>query len=169
MSYDGFFVQATGNAPPLPTRKTRRSTLSVASSRIRWCPSVTLIDQFRLRQEVFQLVELINKRCRNAIRQQLVGRPHMVGQTSCHGRCAWLPASRRSCPAGWFGHRPFLPQAVMGQHHMRVRHRQPQLCFQPWELCAKRIGLARQSTIVLAKRQMLSFDNAGSDCRARWS
>jgi hypothetical protein len=34
MSYDGFFVQATGNAPPLPTRKTRRSTLSVASSRI---------------------------------------------------------------------------------------------------------------------------------------
>jgi hypothetical protein len=31
------------------------------------------------------------------------------------------------------------------------------------------MGLARQSTIVLTKRQMLSFDNAGMDCRACWS
>jgi hypothetical protein len=117
---------------------------------------------------VFQLVELINKRCRNAIRQHLVGRPHLLGQASCHGRRAWLPAARRSCPAGWFDHRQCLPHAVMGQHHMRVRQRQPPLFCQPWELFAERLGRARQSTMVLAKRQMLAFDNAGLDRRARW-
>ena len=50
---------------------------------------------------------------------------------------------------------------------MRVRQRQPQLFFQPWQLFAERIGLARQSTIVLAKRQILSFDKAGIDGRTR--
>jgi hypothetical protein len=55
----------------------------------------------------------------------------------------------------------------MGQDQLRVRQRQPQLFFQPWQLFAERIGLTRQSTIVLARRQMLSFDKAGIDGRTR--
>ena len=116
---------------------------------------------------MFQLVKWINKRCRNAIRQQRVGRPPMVGQASCHGRRARLPASRRYCTAGWLDPRPFLPQAVMGPPHMGVRQRQPQLCCEPWELFAERLGLARASTLMVATRQMLAFDNAGLDGRTR--
>jgi hypothetical protein len=55
----------------------------------------------------------------------------------------------------------------MGQHPMRVRQRQPQLFFQPWQLLAKSIRLACQSAMMVAKRQMLSFDNAGIDRRTR--
>jgi hypothetical protein len=95
----------------------------------RYCPSVTLIDRFKHREPVCQLVKLINKRCRHARRQQLVGRPHMAGPSRCHGRRARLPASRRSHTAGGLDHRQCLPQAVMGQHHMCVRQRQPQLFF----------------------------------------
>jgi len=57
----------------------------------------------------------------------------------------------------------------MGQNHMRARQRQSQLFFHPWPLFAMRIALARQSTIVLVKLQILSCHKAGIDGRTRQS
>jgi len=63
--------------------------------------------------------------------------------------------------------RQCLPQAVMGPPHRGVRQRPPQRCGAPWELCAERLGRARESTMMGAPRQRRAFDNAGLDGRTR--
>src|SRR5437667_12532324 len=93
---------------------------TICFSKTRWCPSVPLMDWFKLRKQVFQTVKLIDKQRRHPIRQQLVGRPDMVVQSGCHRWSARPPTPRGSASTRWLVHRQLLSQTVMGQHEMRV-------------------------------------------------
>src|SRR5712691_8785875 len=100
----------------------KRGVSPEISSRLKFrcCPSVPLMDWFKLRKQVFQTVKLIDKQRRHPIRQQLVGCPDMVGQSGCHRWSARPPTPRGSASTRWLVHRQLLPQTVMGQHEMRV-------------------------------------------------
>jgi len=69
-----------GKRPPIPDPSPQPR--SRARSKFWQCPSVPLMRRFKLRPQVFLLVEWINTRCLTVIGLALAGGPPMVGQVA---------------------------------------------------------------------------------------
>ena len=102
----------------------------------------------------------VQKRCWNAIRQQLCGSPDMIGHACGHRWCGGAPTAFRAVATGRFRGTQRLPQALVRQHQMTVSQREPQLLFQLGQLFAKGVGFARQAPVVLPQREVVPLDKA---------
>jgi hypothetical protein len=105
---------------------------------------------------MFGLMQRIQKCGRYPVRQEFARTPNMVGHTRRHRWRNQLPASRCSRPSRWHRLNQAPPQALMRQHQVVVRQRQPQMLLHPAQLFAVAVGLARQAPVLLAQSQVLA-------------
>jgi hypothetical protein len=85
----------------------------------------------------------------------------MISHPRGHGWGNGVPTPFRATATSRFGATQGLPPALVWQYEVILGQGAPQWLFQPSQLLAKPVGLARQAPMVLAQSEVSPLDQAG--------
>lgn len=136
--------------------------------KFRRCPSTPVMDLIPTREQVLAFPQLIPACCRDAGREQCVGRPGMSGQAGRQRRGHRTPRARRTGPScGCWGRQGCWQPLVWT--HQRVRgQRYPPRLFTPRQVLGKAMRATGEAPMTRAWCEVSAFDKARLHRLAAW-
>jgi hypothetical protein len=113
------------------------------------------------RKQVLDCMQLIQECCRDAVREQFVGGPDMIGETCRHRWGHRPPLTLRTEPSCRFGCWQWFLQPRVGKPQMVIGQGHPQLLLKPRQVLGKPIRTTGQAPIALALCEVVTLNKTG--------
>jgi hypothetical protein len=121
-----------------------------------------------VRKQVLDGMQLIQECCRDAVREQFVGGPDMIGETCRHRWGHRPPLTLRTEPSCGFGCWQRFLQPRVGKHQMVIGQGHPQLLLKPRQVLGKPIRTTGQAPIALALCEVVTLNKTGVHPLTHW-